>query len=204
MASVNELKERMRLMKEGRRIIRLEQNFVRKVVKERFGKTLYNLETLEEYEGALLAGGRNLGPWLLFRWHSKGCLTRKILRAILIGVWNGAELPEDQLGPKQWIAFFRQAGYLTDCNKPRPTAPLQIYRGCSQRMVKRMSWTTRLETARFFVEYRRERYGAREGFVYSAKVAPAGVLATSYRERPGEDEVIVDPSFLSSIQIESK
>ena len=204
MASVNELKERMRLMKEDRRKIRLQQNFVMKVVKERFGKTLYSLETLEEYEKALLAGGRDFGPWLLFRWHREGCLTQKILRAILINVWNGAEFPEVQLGQKQSITFFRQAGYLTDCKLPRPTAPLSVYRGCTRQMVKRMSWTTRLETARFFAKYRQDRYGAPEGFVYSAEVAPDGVLATSYDGRPGEDEVIVDPSFLSAIQIESK
>ncbi len=191
-------------MKEGRRIIRLEQNFVRKVVKGRFGKTLYNLETLEEYEGALLAGGRNLGPWLLFRWHSKGCLTRKILRAILIGVWNGAELPEDQLGPKQWIAFFRQAGYLTDCNKPRPTAPLQIL--------------SRLFSANgeaYVMDHASRNCallcGVSSGALRSARGLRLFCQSRSCRSAcdqlsraPGEDEVIVDPSFLSSIQIESK
>jgi hypothetical protein len=65
-----------------------------------------------------------------------------------------------------------------------------------------MSWTKRVESARFFAGYRHERYGGPKGSVYSAIIAPDGVLATTDRERPDEDEVVVDPTFLSAIAIE--
>ncbi len=181
MADLSELKQRMQMIAQARRQTRLVQNFVRKMVKREFGKTLDNLDTLKEYQAALSWGGRNLGPWLLLRWHRKGCLDKEILRAILIEVWVGAELPQDQLGQRRWIAFFRQSGYLTDCNYPKTTAPLQVYRGCTEQMVQRVSWTKRLETARFFLGIATSAMGGR-----SAPSIPPLSLLMAYSRRPSD------------------
>lgn len=171
-------------------------------MKKRFGKTLSSLDSIDEFEEALMLAGRNDGPRLLSLWGRAGHLDGTILRAVLLGVWVGAELPEEAVPQKRWIGWFRQAGFLTDCRDVRPTKPLRIYRGCTSDRIRRMAWTSSKKLARWFVNYRYERYGksGSKGAVFAATVAADGVLAIIRNERPGEREVVVDPTYLKAIK----
>ncbi len=136
------------------------------------------------------------------RWERAGRLSEPILRAILMGVWSGAELPEEAVSREEWIAWFRRAGFLTDCRVTQPTKPRRVFRGCAPDRVRRMSWTSSVKTARWFANYRYDRYveSGPKGSVFSATVQPDGVLAIIRKQRPSELEVVINPAYLSGIE----
>ena len=61
---------------------------------QKLGKTLYELERLEDYEASLLLADRNVGPWLLNLGHRKGGLnkeTKRLSAQTVLGAraWTG-------------------------------------------------------------------------------------------------------------------
>ena len=59
--------------------------------------------TVDEAESAIGRVGRNDGPALLFDLVSSDRLDLETLRAILPGVWSGAEYPAVSLGTRFWV-----------------------------------------------------------------------------------------------------
>lgn len=152
-----------------------------------------------DFEGALLLAGRNRGPELLFEWWEEGILNLEELRALLLVVWSMAEYPTRQVPEEEWLEVFEEVGFVSDIGRPRPAAPLTIYRGAGDEMSARgMSWTTDLALAEWFAR-------RRGGHVYMTTVEPDAVLAlidgvrTGREEQGAKTEVVVHPDRLGEI-----
>ena len=90
--------------------------------------------------------GRNHVPALLSDLFSAGRLTPEVLRAVLPGVWSGAEWPETSLGRALWVAWFRLADY------PRPRRSIILFRGARPRYARGMAWTRDKDRASWFAQ----------------------------------------------------
>jgi hypothetical protein len=145
---------------------------------------------------ATLAAGRNAGPSLLFDWWYSGRLTTEDLRAVIGDVWVSAEWPAAALGQRQWIEFFRIAGFVADDSRPPPTEPMKVYRASTWGRRRGMSWTEDRERAQWFANRWTAR--GRTALVFETWVEPKAVLAL-LGDR-GEAEVVVDPGMLPPIR----
>lgn len=150
---------------------RRQWQWLRQMVREQFGKAIDELESVEEQDEALLLAGRVLGPLLMAKWHRAGHLNQTNLRALLLGVWTRAELPESDVPQKRWVEWFRAAGFLTDCKAVRPVTRRRIYRACAPGYVRRLAWTSSLKSAEWFANYRARRYGVRRA-LYLGQPSP--------------------------------
>jgi len=139
-------------------------------------------------------------------WYMAGRLTPEQIGEHLLEAWVGAEWPrgiaEDAgLDTHGIVGMFRAAGFL--CDAPAvapPSRPMHLYRGCSESGAAGFSWTTSLETARWFAK-REARFavaGVRDPeddgspVIIAAMIDPAHILATVTEGR-SEAEVIIDP-----------
>jgi hypothetical protein len=160
-------------------------------------KPLREFRTLEECEEATGLVGRSTAPVLvlLFYWENLGVFER-LPRAdqgkLLCDIWKMAEWPERCLGQREWIRIFWRVGFATDYGATRPTESVQIYRGCAPRFVRRMAWTSDIQKARWFAT----RLWRTDAFVYTAMIAPEGVLAMI--DGKGEREIVVNPRCLKN------
>ena len=92
------------------------------------------------------------------------------------------------------LTYLKEAKYVGDLR--RPDAPLTLYRGVRWRAHRLgLSWSMKLDTARFFVHGRGPNLG---GFVYSALAEPNAILG-AFNDR-NEAEYIVDPALLRGVQ----
>lgn len=68
--------------------------------------------------------------------------------------WTGAEWPEQHLTPESWVMLLDTVGYLVDGSPARREDDLPevvtLYRGAIPGRREGMSWTTNLDTARWF------------------------------------------------------
>lgn len=153
--------------------------------------------TVEDLERELLELGRNEGPAALWWWWECASLPGAHLRALLPGVWVGAEWPA-QLGKKRWLAMFEATGFVSDRPGAQvPESALTIYRGALGGRVRGLSWTTDLERARWFAE-RIKLLGRTDAAVVAAEVHPRHVLATFDGRQ--EAEVVVKPRGLRNLR----
>ncbi len=180
--------------------------FAEQQCRKQFGKSLDELRSLEEYEAAHLAAGRNHGPALLENWlWGKNRLwdDKATLRALLPNIWSMVEWPLRALPTEDWVQIFTHAGFISDDGSAQPTQTLTLYRGAGQRQCRGMSWTRSLTMARWFAKRIVHR---QPGFVWCANVPPQGVLAIFNKQRTGlpgqegkgkgETEVVVNPALL--------
>jgi hypothetical protein len=148
---------------------------------------------------AAAAAGRNAGPALLFDWWYGGRLTTEELHAVIGDVWVSAEWPAAALGQRQWVEFFRIAGFVADDGRPMPTEPMKVYRGSTWGRRRGMSWSEDREQAEWFANRWTAR--GRTALVLETLVEPAAVLALlSDKDGRAESEVVVDPAMLRPIR----
>jgi hypothetical protein len=140
---------------------------------------------------------RNDMPTLLFDLFCNGALDVALHPGVVGTAWSKAEYPTRCLEPAIWVKLFAVAGYTHDFDPaPRPTEPVELYRGCTPAGRLGMSWTSDLPFARRFA------YGGAsepsECCVYCFDSPPGAVLAF-IRDAPGrpENEYIIDPAYLS-------
>ncbi len=110
------------------------------------------------------------------------------LRESLIWVWMDTEFPR-QFGYVPVLRLFRRAGYLTDTDK-RLSGMLSIFRGCTPKWRRGISWTLDAEKVGWFAT----RLGLK-GKVYAGTVEADKILA--YFVGRGEEEVVVDPKSIA-------
>jgi hypothetical protein len=130
-------------------------------------------------------------------WYRAGALDAVMLNQALAKHWSRVEFPS-QFGKRKLVRLFRAAGFVTDTEGTEPpTAPLVVYRGCGDRFVRGLSWTTDLDSARWFAA----RFAAAVGACLCvAEIPPEHVLGLFHWRR--EAEVIVDPARLRRLRVE--
>lgn len=142
---------------------------------------------------------------LAFLKYTKGYLDKKDLSSILSECWIMVEYPnrDPNLSKREIVALFKKCEPTIVMDKDEREAYnalpeiITIYRGIIEKKavnVKGMSWTTNLETARWFAK----RFGKR-GIVYSATIEKRYVYA--YFLRRNEFETVVDPAKLQNIVV---
>ena len=119
---------------------------------------------------------------------------KETLHPLVADIWCGAEFPEQLLWQSLWIDLFQIADY------SKPTEPITLYRGCPvQTGVRRMSWTTDLEQARWFAKQRGQKLRTTTA-VYSVLAPPDAVLCNIDAEIDGngrnENEIVINPRLL--------
>lgn len=128
-------------------------------------------------------------------------LTDKELAEALRAIWTSVEYPNNDpnFTQAQMIRLFKRAKINNLCTESEITAieemsePITIFRGIQKgASVKRMSWTTSLQIAKWFAK----RFN-NNGEIYSARVPKNAILA--YFDS-GEKEVIVDPKTLQDMK----
>lgn len=153
--------------------------------------------------GELVRAGRDNGPEMLFRWWRLREIETPVLRELICDVWSAAERPTSRIGQNYWLDMWTAAGFCSEGGASAPTAPLTLWRA-DMRAGRGMSWTSNIETARWFADreslFSLHRYGLDVHIpcpVYEARVPPAAVLACiDGPDSRGESEVVVNPRRL--------
>lgn len=109
---------------------------------------------------------------LLEKWWDK--LDRQEKEKYLTQTWFN-KMDGFLLGLDWWIPFFNELGFITNCNEPKPTEPVTLYRGVEPFFLQGMSWTPKLEMAVSFSESVSLLKGGKR--VYKTTVNPESVLA---------------------------
>jgi hypothetical protein len=140
--------------------------------------------------------GRNDMPALLFDLYAAGRIDPTILRAVLPGVWVGAEWPEACVPRRTWISWFRLAAFAP------PPAPVTIYRGSIPRFARGMAWTSDPEKAAWFARRWAVLRHPRVAHVYTVAAPPEAILADmdALFEGRAEAEIVVDPALLPPLR----
>lgn len=113
------------------------------------------------------------------------------LREQLAWVWTDAESPLKALTPGDVIAMFRDVGYISDSDQPQPLSGTRLYRGCSPRYTRGVSWSLDPKQALWFANRWSGSAGApAKNRVYYADVKPKDILGIFVGR--GEWEVVVD------------
>lgn len=137
--------------------------------------------------------GRNKAPGLLFDLFCTRQVDQAALRAVLPGVWSGAEWPEYSLSRPTWLWWFELSKF------PRPTEALWLYRGARPRYARGMAWTRDAGRAAWCAHRWTEQTG-HVAHVYNDLALPEAVLADiDALEGDGgrsEGEVVVHPPRL--------
>lgn len=123
--------------------------------------------------------GRNNGPELLYLLDLRGLPTIETATAAVAHVRSQAEWPLQQLPRKIWRHLFDLAGYTANGEPAeRPRQALELFRGTVPAWRTGWSWTSDLETARWFAR-RNHWFGTPLDtcVVYRAEVAPWRLLA---------------------------
>lgn len=114
-------------------------------------------------------------------------------------LWSGDGKVSSMLSLAQWRSLFTQAGYAQDgVPADRPAEPVRLYRGATVEGKHGMSWTSSLDTAKFFAI---PTLGD-EGTIWTAVFEPEHLLARITAR--GEHEYVVDPVVLASWRFEIK
>ncbi len=142
---------------------------------------------------------------LAFLKYTKDYLDQRNLSSILSDCWITVEYPnrDPNLSKQEIVALFKKCEPAVVMDKDEIAAynalpeVITIYRGIIEKKavnVKGMSWTTKLETARWFAK----RFG-KCGIVYSATIEKRYVCA--YFLRRNEFETVVDPAKLQNVTV---
>lgn len=133
---------------------------------------------------------RNWGPTILFTLSACDGLTPDLLRQGLCHAWTMVELPLAHIPRETWISWFRSAGFVSDSDRPRPVAPVEVWRAQRPGVATGMAWTSSRDVAVWFADrYRGASKGCR---VLHGHVPPSQVLA--FVDGRDEREVVVDPT----------
>jgi hypothetical protein len=147
------------------------------------------------FEDALGILGRDRGPFALDAWWPN--LTMDEKRRLIVQVWEEAERPVPYFGESQWVAMFKETGFISD-GPLRPTEPKRVWRGAPVASKGRgMSWSYDRTQAEAFASRHRKRFGI-PTTVFSAVIPPTAILALNgfSDESRGEQEAIVNPRML--------
>lgn len=155
----------------------------------------------EDIYQAAVQVGRNAAPALLLNMHHEGILLPPHCVALVAGVWTMCEFPTAYLDADEWSELFRMAGYTRigydeglARRWPRRRKPVTLYRGAHHGRERGWSWTTSLDTARWFAA---RDLGHGTGTVWTTTVAPDLLLARI--DARGEGEFVVDPETLGPV-----
>jgi hypothetical protein len=141
--------------------------------------------------------GRNDFPALLVENWQK--LNETELPKAVVDSWIMPEWPARTLEPKYWVQLFNMAlrdgtGYLTDEGEIKSTEELPevvtLYRGCYSEFAEGMSWTSSLETAKWFAS----RMGG-NGNVYTVTV-PNNLVLGVFNDRNENEYVLACTELL--------
>jgi hypothetical protein len=109
--------------------------------------------------------------------------------------WDLCGHPMQVLPRERWVALFRLAGYTHEfVPAPRPVEAVRLFRGSDEAGAEGMSWSSRLDVARWFAV---QRAGGR---VWSAVVEPWRLLA--FMAGVSEDQTVVDTAGLVAEVVE--
>src|SRR5699024_9411161 len=78
------------------------------------------------------------------------------------------------MGLDWWIPYFQELGYITNCDMPKPTEPIILYRGSEPFFRLGMSWTDNVDMARVFSE---SESLISNKYIYRTIVQPESILA---------------------------
>jgi hypothetical protein len=147
--------------------------------------------TADDIEAAASRLGRDHYPALIDSLVAYGWLTTSAAAVVVASAWSAAEHPQDALHEDEWRYLFEFAGYTVDgVPAPRPTAPVQVYRGADEAHRLGWSWTDDRKLAAWFAR----RWSA--GQVWTLFAPPYRLLARISDQRPGESEFVVDTTGL--------
>lgn len=119
-------------------------------------------------------------------------LKTKLAQA-LTDEWASPDFREGSIGRQWWIDKWREVGYTASGRAaPRPTEPLELFRGAKYWHRVGMSWTTDYTIAERFAK-------SIYGDVWKARVLPWRLLA--YVPDRQELEYVVDPRRLKVSQV---
>lgn len=162
---------------------------------------LWEANATKEADKALRAGGDlgeafmilhgNRAPaWAFNHWQA-GRMSNDQLRSIILGAYSGAEYPCRAMPRQLWLDAFKAIGFISD-GRPRPTAPVEVWRAQAGRTVG-LSWTENRAVADFFHDRNLSR-GMHDCRMLHGFAAPSSVLAIIDNERPPETELLVKPT----------
>jgi hypothetical protein len=108
---------------------------------------------------------------MLCEWLSAngGAVDALAFRQVLLNVWMMPAHPESLLPLLDWVNLFRQAAF------PRPSEPVQLFRGALPSRRRGMAWTADPERAHWFA-HRWEGNRGQHARVYSLTAPPDAVL----------------------------
>lgn len=155
-------------------------------VEQAIGKPLGELQAPDEIVAAFEAWPETLSvyePELLHWFWQKGRLDKEVLRRVLLDVWRFPDVPTGPWCPATvWPAMFKAAGFLSD-DVPKPTRRLVLYRGCTPKRRRGMSWTRYRHKADYFADYWFNQGQGERGHVYKTIARPRDVLAIIYGKK---------------------
>ena len=152
----------------------------------------YNLMSDGDLRGALDLVGRNTAPYLLLEWFDTGEIYIDEVRPVLLDVWQMAEWPCQLLPRKQWLSWFRSAGYLTEVGDCSWTGTKRLYRAQVGRTMG-LSWTPDREIAQWYHDRNANYFQFPNARLLERDVRWSAVLATLNDRTEGRLEVLVDP-----------
>lgn len=82
-------------------------------------------------------------------------------------------------GYEYWLPFFKEVGFMTNCNATRPKEPTKLYRGTEAPFKRGISWTTDLEVAKSYVV---EGSPFGEVKIYQTIVEPESIFGIFFEE----------------------
>lgn len=131
---------------------------------------------------------------LLIEWFNFGLLSTTQLTELLPEIWISTEFPYSNAGGyRRILKLFKETGFVTDAPDHQvPDEPI-IFRGCSPKYQRGMSWTFNPRKAAWFAQ----RFD-QDGKVYTARITKEGVLGLFLGR--DEDEVVVNPRKLVDVK----
>jgi hypothetical protein len=137
-------------------------------------------------------------PARLAELHSQGLVTPLMATSVVARVWRG-RTGINRVPDTTWRSLFELADYTDDLVPARrPRRALRLYRGATAENRLGFSWTTDIETARHFVQYRQAPGAA--AFVWEAAVEPERIFC----HLTDEGEYVVDTNGLSVTLVEDR
>lgn len=141
--------------------------------------------------------GHERAAHVLLKAAQAGAFSTNDLAAALTSAWTGDGKVSSMLSLESWRFLFTKAGYAQDgVHAERPTKPMRLYRGATVEGKHGMSWTSDLDTARFFTIPT----DGDEGTIWTATFEPEHLLA--HITARDEHEYVVDPEVLTSSLVE--
>lgn len=150
--------------------------------------------TTDELQRLISLAGRNYGPSFLCDAYSEDKIKPETVTDLIGGIWSMAELPDRYLDRDDWRWLFSVAGFTVDGQPaPRPTEPIQLWRGSVPERKADWSWSTDRMIAEGYANGTAARRP--KGRLYTVAASPEALLCAN-TER-GEAEYVVDTRGLN-------